>query len=865
MLYWTLSLLISQTESSTNYTSVFFNPYCSYTLQGWEIECIGFTRLSALSYIPANFTQYTNTLRTSLVTMKPREPIVLSSEGTFWIYICYQIYELEMYFYYMNSGYDLWDYPRYVEFHGFSGFDLNLTTCYFSLSSCLSTKPQFNDQAMYQSLQRLIIRFFDYGFNFYQNGSRLWPSELPCNQSLLYKESSQFNFFNLFSWVYFSRLKHSSSVNVCPFIFKTAWIQSITYTGMPVPSFDTTNYDNLNELNSNIFNLYFNSMYKLNLTKKILHKHVFKNLSYLSMTSMSLSMIERDVFESFTQLKILFFNVKNLKYLVHETKMEWLNSLNSQVNLIPSTVNTKGNLLLSYVNNMCVKLEIYNHLNDESTFPRRYFPYLNYDFPDEDFCLFSKYPHNQLVVTAINGPLDNCNRSCTLEWIYKYAPVYLNELNSSTVRNLFLNWNYYTLSCENLWRNNKRDSSCDFDRLFEKCSLVTDVYEPGYFNLYDLRKSLEEVESVLLKIIGPILSACSVLSNILILVTCLFGKYTRQKEKKNKALTGVAYQEERMNYFLLLNSVLCILFSLLFLFKYTLPCNAKFIDGLADFAFRMDCFYKDTGISYLFSVLKLLSNLCLIQYSLNRYALVNTDKESKLVRMSAISFKKLLAWGVLVSCLLSVMIYFQITFLGTLYGNDFIFDSTIDYNYYFMYFSKLYNNTFTFNLHQKVERISLYVSFTAVYDLASYFSFCLAICFIEVKTLINFGQLMRQKEKISSIDRSKEMKKAKQRNTRMVLVNTLVNVSLRFPELTALIFFLIVSISENGPYMLKNLCSMYNFCLELLDLDKIFFMISLSMSFFIQLKFNSSFRTSFFQLKGSIIPFLAYSKKRILV
>lgn len=568
----------------------------------------------------------------------------------------------------------------------------------------------------------------------------------------------------------------------------------------------------------------------------------------------SLLSIDQSIFVNFALLKDVSININNLRYLVHTSQMEWLSSLNSAVEFDLDHVNTHDKAIRVYVEQTHARIKIKSY--HESVFPRRYFPYLSYDFPDEDFCLFASYPHDQLVVTAIQGKLDNCNRSCTLEWIYKYIPTYIHDLNQSVVYNLFFNSNNQSIACSNFWRSNKIDHSCDFDNLLARCKFnSTYNYEPEYFSWWNSTRSVVNVTNILVKRVGPIVSSLALVNNLLILLTFVYNKYHEKNMLEevllNNQVESVNYVERvRMNKYLQFNSILASLYSLFSLIELTIPCSGMEVYYLLDVAVTSSCFYKDLDIDIISSVLRLLSNLCLIQYALNRYALVDSDQKNKLVRLSHLSFRKTTAVGSLICCTLSVLVYFQNVLFRPDYLNDqdLVIAPSNQYNFYLMAYGVGDFNLKSL-LDQKFNQIPLLFYLTLAYDMFSYALYCAAIIYIDIKTLIKLKEMFAHRQTIPTlIARKPEMNQVTIKSTVMVILNIFANVILRLPELISLVLFGLLILNDKGVYLAKIVCSRYDVCLDLLRLNKIFYMLYLSVIFYLELAFSSAFRLSFLKL-----------------
>jgi hypothetical protein len=76
----------------------------------------------------------------------------------------------------------------------------------------------------------------------------------------------------------------------------------------------------------------------------------------------------------------------------------------------------------------------------------------------------------------------------------------------------------------------------------------------------------------------------------------------------------------------------------------------------------------------------------------------------------------------------------------------------------------------------------------------------------------------------------------------MVVMNSIVNILLRLPELLAIVFLLVVAVNPNQKYPFKILCYNFGQCLTLGDISNSFIILSLSFNVFFYYFFNKTFK-----------------------
>jgi hypothetical protein len=132
--------------------------------------------------------------------------------------------------------------------------------------------------------------------------------------------------------------------------------------------------------------------------------------------------MDPDLFKELRALRYIHLKLRNLKTFLHSRGIEWVHSIYYYLPEIDLDLTT--NLDRSYVKNCSLMLEI--EVFDDARFSKEFFPFLAYQFEDEDFCVFAAFPdrtHNKLILPVVSGLLTR--PSCVTTWLYKYFHVYL--------------------------------------------------------------------------------------------------------------------------------------------------------------------------------------------------------------------------------------------------------------------------------------------------------------------------------------------------------------------------------------------------------------------------------------------------------
>ena len=156
----------------------------------------------------------------------------------------------------------------------------------------------------------------------------------------------------------------------------------------------------------------------------VLSPVVFKKLKQLRYSSANDESSGRlfivdDLFKSFRELKHFELELHDMSLFVNKSNPNWMYNLNPAV---------------------AINLNISAQLNDPANKNKQFKLVLRdmseaYEFPDEDFCFFERFPHSKLVFPIVHTkPGLKC--SCTLLWILKYWSYYvdMSEISTDSVK-----------------------------------------------------------------------------------------------------------------------------------------------------------------------------------------------------------------------------------------------------------------------------------------------------------------------------------------------------------------------------------------------------------------------------------------------
>jgi len=287
------------------------------------------------------------------------------------------------------------------------------------IRNALGFSQTYNQQKfLHADMRNYMIYFTFLNFNFYLN--RTLITKEMCKYENFYEK--QIDFFWPLNKIYFYEVFYAKPI--CPYVFLNS---NLKYLGL----FQITNslifknrfeFFEIDDYPSTINQRRNERILKLEvqivfdeLTSKILCPYVFKYLKTLEIRGAP-STIQTTLFESFTNVEYIIFNIDNLRHFFHRG-IEFMSPLNRD--------------LIVSVDRIII-IQFNERINTHLT--RKYI------YPDEDLCLFKEFPHEKLVLPSINI-YDEVECSCTLIWLVKkykfYESLKSASLKTNTVRPLY--------------------------------------------------------------------------------------------------------------------------------------------------------------------------------------------------------------------------------------------------------------------------------------------------------------------------------------------------------------------------------------------------------------------------------------------
>lgn len=315
-----------------------------------------------------------------------------------------------------------------IEFKKVIGFDLNIS------------EPKH-----FQSNGGIQFVFYYSKLAFNLNGKQLTTCE---NQS----------FRSIFHLVLVNRVDFHKSIyprnTVCPFVFANMTVETLVL-GDLMDTFYKTNmlrFTNMsqhesNSIHTSIAYLEIQKAEKIVLKADFLHPHVFRNLTYLQIFG-EVTSIQTGLLKSFTQLKQIALGATCARKLLTRGGIEWMRGLNPSVKIDTSHAIGDPKKIAT------TTITIYIMSVYEETFGLKssFWDLTTQNvFPDEDFCLYSRFPFEQMIVLLFKH-VDEYE-TCTFLWLARIYDIYWPYLLHPMVTYMLIDVNF-----------DRKMSDCDFEK-----------------------------------------------------------------------------------------------------------------------------------------------------------------------------------------------------------------------------------------------------------------------------------------------------------------------------------------------------------------------------------------------------------------
>lgn len=271
------------------------------------------------------------------------------------------------------------------------------------------------------------LKIYSSPLNFYLNRT-LINSCLTNN----YSSGSIFHALPLRATVMFFQIK--SSVPICPLLFRNMRFSTLELRGL-VETFYKTNvprFINMSINSSNSFRidagskirwLSLNDFTLVRLDNSVLNNIVFGQIADLSLLG-EFESIEPGLLRSFNRLISVNFIASLFSKHCRHRGVDWLTDLNyeTRYNLSDSDF-WQNQDAINNLKSVTINLDFMDAKKDKHiSLGIMLSPW--YFFPDEDFCVYQRFPFDQLLVLDFNFVIPIANISCTYAWLIQYYQIY---------------------------------------------------------------------------------------------------------------------------------------------------------------------------------------------------------------------------------------------------------------------------------------------------------------------------------------------------------------------------------------------------------------------------------------------------------
>ena len=505
----------------------------------------------------------------------------------------------------LNLNEDMKDLSAYLA--NFKGFDIKCDSN-FHISSTIFTF--------------FIIQYSQ--FDFYDEKTLI--NEANCYK---YRHITHTSFLRHLNGLVFKNFNRYSK-NICPFLFNNTNLRKFEIEFISNSYLNKNQFQFLNFNNTNADNFYINLRLVLivmnydDLTELVLNRLVFKNIERLRIEGY-VYRFQPDMFKHFNILVKIFIKIFNLKNFFHDGN-KWFDSLRYN----QQNSDLKNILVITFRS------------------PAETMIHITYNYPDEDFCLFSNFPHNKLVYPLID-PGEKVNCSCTIIWLiyqslnfYKiknttrYIPNSDDNGFQSKVDGISLAYCLFISNYKQLFKScnfDKRIKSCnrsEFDSINENYELTNELSSLNLFKL---------VEYIILIVLNPVFALIGIIINLLSIITIINLKNI-VKEKQHHSHMN---HNDSMFKHILINSIFNVVFCFTMLFKLFTEClfyTSSIYCPRFSFLLSTQSF-KIIFIEYLGNMSKICCNVSYTCIALSRFNLLKSKNRGIFEKFEKFKLKNL--------------------------------------------------------------------------------------------------------------------------------------------------------------------------------------------------------------------------------
>ena len=430
-------------------------------------------------------------------------------------------------------------------------------------------------------------------------------TEKDCND---YASNLEYNFFtHLKNLVLAKNLIFSSKL--CPAFFKNSRLAELAVFKHSNSLIDKNKleFDRLNESNSQTlilkdFTRFYIEIYYDIVSTKIFNEYLFKNMKILNVYGYVYN-IQDDFFKIFPytkEIEIQLFKIKTLFY----NGNKWLgylgfNSTTGSPNQVVSEPKIFLNLVTMYHANTFTEL---------------------YEYPDEDFCLFSNFPHDKLIYPLIQ-PGSDINCSCTILFLIRYVQNFAG-IDQWIVKKSKMVYdtspNFYCIKKLDLLKK------CNFEKRLISCKRsnfsIGGTKKEYFFDInyvFDIENLFILLKFIVVTILNPFLSFFGLLTNIFVIVVA-----RNIKNLKKDGLNNQKKTKDTIFKHIIIYSCFNVLFCALTILKPINECTTFTLFCSSVYTSKSAQWFKIIFIEFLGNIIKLCCNISYTFITFSRIVVV---------------------------------------------------------------------------------------------------------------------------------------------------------------------------------------------------------------------------------------------------
>jgi hypothetical protein len=674
-------------------------------------------------------------------------------------------------------------------------------------------------------------------FEFYLN-NKLITNEKECNNN------SNWNNLITNSKIYYLMISTNTryALKTCPYIFNNFQINSMTLTeiqstfiGSNILTFLKLN--NTNNIDSIVKHVDF-YLYHIYFDDNLFNREIFKEIKILDLNGI-LDGIQDDLFKSFNELILIRIRTQHVKKLFAKNN-KWLEYLN--IDFEPVDPNGKIESFLK----QSIFLIIFQ------SFPKVTF----YDYPNEDFCLFNKFPHNKLVFPQLRPNHHNSTCSCTQIYLIQYSFKHyfmFNSYSDKTQTNYDLIQYYFdeindrkfTECFKDVRELNYLIFKCNFEQRLEKCNIIKSIPredQSSYFEMYDWQKVSKITTLIFSVYLNTIFSFIIIILNILTL-----------KILKSKSVLN---EKNSMYNFLHINTILSMIYVAIFSFKVIGICvdYEFYCSPLIETKFNV--YYKTIFVFLIGETLKTAANFSFISFSLSRYNKVTCSNINFLLKLDKLKKRNFFFISLIISVFINLYNLFEYNFNLAEIPGSFVSQKSLEL--FFKYSNPSDEFIENFSPFQYY-LLNVFYYLKIIFSDLSYIVFNLIIDF----KLLSFIKIQNARRiqlvtRLTVVGETNQFNSTTHRLTVMIILNGLNCFLLRFPSAFASFYGFIFRFDIADKIFKPNIpsyivCRGFKICPSLQEILYFLYLFSLFLQFFIFLKFDKIFRKGCSELKNNFL------------